>query len=383
MRVRVYNYNDIQGFSKPQSKVKSNLCTWYYSDKQKFCGNYCSRRGRHGNIFNRRCWRHKRRGAYSSTLPPIVLLMISASERTYNRDLWIRFLQKCELNGVPFELVIYHEDMLNCTVRSPQNLLSRFRPFPDIFGKVIPLRNSHGSLNFTQVYLKMLEYGTKIPFAARCIVLTERTVPIRSPVEIYKQAMNFKCYIDISYNVHFGPTPSSVPNQRGKPFAGVNNLCQGIFTTDFLKTALPTIRTQCEKFGISFENGVYKVSNESLFEMWRAFTGANPSEFWLLNSYLLELKSIRPIQSLKQYMDDTVENDQYIIAEIPEWRDGWKRTYVYKDITTRELIPKFDTRVERYYRGLNLADGVSLIEIVRYIRLHKKRALFFRQVELP
>lgn len=381
MRVRVYNYNDIRGFSSPLSKVKSNLCTWYYSDKQKFCGNYCSRRGRHGDKFNRRCWRHKRKGAYSSTLPPIVLLMISASERTYNRDLWIRFLQKCENNGVPFELVIYHEDMTNCTVRNPQNLLSRFRPFPDIFGNVVPLRNKHGSLNFAQVYLKMLEYGTKIPHAARCIVLTERTVPIRSPVEIYKRAINSKCYIDISYNVKYGPIPPGIKGARGKPYAGVNNLCQGIYTTEFLKVALPTVRLQCDKFGLSF-NGMYKIADESLYNMWCEFTGANLDEFWLLNSFLLNTPD-RPIYTLRQYMDDTVENDQYSIAEIPEWRGEWKRTYVYRDLTTRELITRYDSRVERYYRGLNFAAGVSLLEVVRYIRLHKNRALFFRQVELP
>lgn len=389
MRVRVYGYNDIRAYTSATNrpaKVKSNLCSWYYLGKGKFCGNYCSRRGRHGDTFNRRCWRHRRRGGYSASLPPVVLLMISASDRTYNRELWIKFLQNCESSGTPFELVIYHEDMLKCTVRDPQNLLSRFRPFPDQFGSVVlPLKNHHGSLNFTQTCLKMLEYGTKIPHAARCIVLTERTIPIRPPVEIYKRAISSKCYLDTSYNVGYGPTPTGVEGRRGKPFAGVNNHCQGLYTTEFLRLALPTVPLQCGKFGITLgENSVYTISDGHLFEMWRTFTGSNPSEFLLLNSFLLNSSAERPIQQLKQYMEKTVENDQHVVAEVPQWRGGWKRTYVFRDLDTRELIPRFDTRSTRYYQGLSLStQGVSLLEIVRYVRRNKKRALFFRQVELP
>lgn len=311
--------------------------------------------------------------------------MISASERSYNRDIWIHFLEKCETRGVPFELVIYHEDMTNDTVRNSQNLVSRFRPFPDIFGHVLPLRNAHGSINFTQIYLKMLEYGCKVPHAARCIVLTERTIPIRSPVKMYKQAMTSKCHIDISYNVAYGPIPQGLPSYaRGKPYAGVNNLCQGLFTTDFLKAALPTVPLHCEKFGISLDR-VYSITNNDLFEQWRAFTGANPSEFWLLNSYLLHTrgKNDKPFDRLMSYMETSNESDRYTVAEIPEYRGGWKRTYVFRDLNRACVIPRFDVRVQRYYNTLDLTRAVSLLDIIKYLQNHKKRALFFRQVELP
>lgn len=379
--VRVYTYNDIRHFNQRQHKVNSNLCTWYYSDRKKFCGNYSSRKN---NRFNKRCWRHVRTGTPSAMLPPVILLMISASERTYNRELWIEFLRRCQEQCIPIELVIYHEDMLNCTVRSPHNLVSRFRPFPDMFGSVLPLRNQHGSINFTQIYLRMLEYGCKVPHATRCIVLTERTIPIRSPVKIYRKALASKCHIDISYNVGYGPVPRGLlQGARNKPFQGVNNLCQGLYTTEFLKLALKAVPRHCERFGIAFNKGVYTIANIEQFEQWRTFTGANPSEFWLLNSYLLDLTDARPMQRLKQYMETCSDNDRYTIAEVPQWRDGWKRTYIFKDRVKRELIPRFDSITDRYYKGLDLKKGVSLLEIIRYLRRNKQRALFFRQVELP
>lgn len=394
MKVRVYPYNDIRAYTtvasnpvgKPR-KVSSNLCTWYYEDRKRFCGNYCSRRGVHGHIFNRRCWRHKRIGAYSKSLPPLVLVMISSSERTYNRDLWIDFLRKSERQGVPIELIIYHEDMLSCTVRDPQNLLSRFRPFPDVFNyPILSLRNSHGSLNFAQTYINMLKYACKIPSAGRCIVLTERTIPIRSPRNIYKRALASRCYLDVSYNVHFGPTPTSVTEiaLRGKPYAGVNNLCQGLFTLEFLKIALPTVSRQCGKFGISLMNNrVYLITDSELFESWRRFSGANPSEFWLLNSFLLDSNHNRPTKLLTDYMDKSEPNDHYTVAEIPQWRNNYKRTYVFRDMHEKLVIPRFDRRAERYYSGVSFSDGVSLMDIISYIKNNKKRALFFRQVELP
>lgn len=394
--LRIYRYNDLRSYSrkvadvsnKKPIKVKSNLCTFYYKDKNQFCGNYCSRRGKHGYTMHRRCWRHKRTGTYSASIPPLVLLMISSSERMYNRNKWIKFLVKCEDKGVPIEFIYYHEDMYSSTERHPLNLVSRFRPFPDEFGStVLQLRNDHGGLNFTQSYLRMLEYGLKIPYSARCIVLTERTIPIRSPVKLYKRALASKCYVDISYNVAYGPTPSSIVNSghRGRAFPAVNNHCQGLFTTSFLKEALPTIPVYCEKFGIAkLRNGTYNVCNPTLYESWRVFTGANPSEYWLLNSYLFSLESNRPIEHLKRHMDKTVENDQWTIAEVPHWRDGVKRTYIFKDPTTNEHIAWYDDKVKSYYKGLHLPeDGVSLLEIVRYVRQNKKRALFFRQVELP
>lgn len=134
--INVYLYNDVKPFTKATSKVHCNLCTWYYEDKKRFCGNYCSRSAKHGFEFHRRCWRHKR-NLYSSQIPPLVLLMISSSPRIYNRHRWITFLVKCQRQAVPVELVIYHENMLKGTVRDPMNLVSRFRPFPNLFGKVL------------------------------------------------------------------------------------------------------------------------------------------------------------------------------------------------------------------------------------------------------
>jgi hypothetical protein len=383
--VNIYTYNDLRGFNTKLHNVKSNLCTYYYKDKKKFCGNYISKKPPHGYIFNKRCWRHKRPKP-SAMLPPVVLLVISASERTYNRDTWLVFLEKCEKYRVPLELVIYHEDMYNCTVRDPQNMVSRFRPFPEIYGKVLPLRHRHGSVNFTQICNEMLEYGCKIPHASRCILLTERTIPIRSPRTVYRRALDSKCHIDISYNIGYAKVPDSVPKgvYRNKPYSGVNNLCQGLYTVEFLKEALPTLPVQCEKFGLSVNNGVYTITNRPLFEQWRAFTGANPSEFWLLNSYLLQHRNHpRPMALVKQFMENTPESDKYVVAEIPEWRDGWKRTFVFKSFTTKYQIPKFNNRAEIYYKGMNFRNGVSLLDVVHYVRRYKKRALFFRQVEMP
>lgn len=311
--------------------------------------------------------------------------MISASERTYNRERWLKFLHRCEKKNVPLELVIYHEDMNNCTVRDPQNLISRFRPFPDVFPRVLPLRNLHGSIHFAQIVLKMLEYGCQIPYATRCIVITERTIPIRSPLRIYKTALSLKCYIDISYNTAWGPTPDNTPKgPRGKPFAAVNNYCQGQYTVEFLKEALPTVPLQCERFGITLNNGVYSVTNVVLFDQWKRFTGTNPCEFWLLNSYLMYSRRLdKPMVMLRKHMQKTVENDKYIVTHMSQWRNGVKRAWVFKSLTREYEIPWFDTRERGYYGGLNLPGGVSLNEAIKYIRRNKKRAMFFRQVELP
>lgn len=386
MKVKIYHYNDLKAyasgaFAKPP---KSNLCTWYYDDRKRFCGNYCSRKN---GRFNRRCWIHsKNRASSSASLPSLVLLMISSSERTYNRELWIEFLRQCEKQWIPIEFIIYHEDMRNCTVREAHNLVSRFRPFPDIFGNPLPLRGKHGGVNFAQICLKMLEYGCKIPNAARCILLTERTVPIRSPLKMYKRALSSKCHIDISYNVGFDRVPQGIPSSiRGKPYQGVNNLCQGLYTVDFLKLSLPTIRRQCKHFGISFDDrkSMYTVTDERVFEQWRRFTGANPSEFWLLNSYILDTRHERPMLDLKRFMETCSEADKYTVAEIPEYREGVKRTFVFRDREKRIVIPIRDARTKAYYRGLNFSTGITLREIVRFVKINKRRALFFRQVELP
>jgi hypothetical protein len=378
----IYYYNDLSGFkTKKVHNVKSNLCTKFFAEKEKFCGNYCSRKT---DRFNRRCWRHPLRRPLQ---PAVVLLMISASERTFNRDVWLDFLWKCEKDDIPLELVIYHEDMENATVREPQNFISRFRPFPDVFGKVVPLRNSHGTVNFAQIYIRMLEYGIKIPNTSTCIVLTERTVPIRHPKDIYEIAKNSKCHIDISYNVSFKPgtTPHGLPQgHRGKPFSACNNLAQGLFTTEFLRQALPAVPVHCKKFGITLSNGVYKISDPEQFRRWQLFTGSNPSEFWLINSYLLQHPSDRPMKLLKRFMEKTVETDKYTVAEVPQTRDNLKRTFVFrKNPRVREYIDYYDNRVKSYYKGLRFNRGVSLRRLVRFLVKRKRRALFFRQVELP
>lgn len=382
--MRLYYYNDLSPFKRPRlHNVRSNLCTKYYSDRKVFCGNYCSRKV---NKYNRRCWRHP---LIRDDRPSIVLLMISASERFYNRDRWIEFILQCEDRNIPIDLVIYHEDMWNCTVREAGNLVSRFRPFPDLFdnGKTLPLRHSHGGLNYAQINLKMLEYGLKLPRAARCIVLTERTIPIRSPHKIYNTFMASKCHADISYNVKYGPVPEGLPRgSRGKPFAAANNHAQGLFTADFLKVALPSVPRHFHRFGLSrsYDN-VYTITDYSLFEQWRQFTGANPSEFWLVNSFLLERNGHeRPATSqLKEFMEPSREDDKYSLAEIPQWRDGWKRTFIFRDLKRREKINWFDARAKRYYNGLNIERGVSLRKVIKFLRRVKRRAMFFRQVELP
>ena len=89
------------------------------------------------------------------------------------------------------------------------------------------------------------------------------------------------------------------------------------------------------------------------------------------------------MQDLKQYMESKDENDKYTVAEIPEWRGGWKRTLVFKNMSKRLCIPKFDNRVTSYYRGLDINQPISLTDVVHFIKRNKKRALFFRQVELP
>lgn len=386
--MRLYYYNDLSPFKSPRlHNVRSNLCTKYYLDRKTFCGNYCSRKA---DKYNRRCWRHPL-VRIREDRPSVVLLMISASERFYNRDKWIKFLSQCEVQNVPVDLVIYHEDMWNCTVREAGNLVSRFRPFPDLFdncvGKTLSLKDSHGGINYAQVNLKMLEYGVKMPNADRCIVITERTIPLRSPRKIYETFRASKCHVDISYNVKYGPEPKGLPRApRGKPFTAANSHAQGLFTVDFLKAALPTVARQFHRFGFSRSyDSVYTVTDPHLFEQWRHFTGANPSEFWLVNSFLLEKCGSHhsPVNQLKEFMEPTKENDKYSVAEIPQWRNGWKRTFVFRDMKRKEKIKWFDERAKRYYKGVNIDKGVSLRKVLKFLRRAKRKAMFFRQVELP
>lgn len=375
----VEQYNDIGEFSKPACKVKtrirSNLCTFYYRDRLKFCGNYCSRKQ---CKFNNRCWRHN---ISRSNEPAVVLLMISSSDVIYNRDLWIKFLMMSQEQGANIHFVIYHKNMLNCTVRQPDNLISRYRPFPDLFDFI--LETDHGGVKYTQVYFKLLEYACKIPNTTRCVVLTERTIPIQPPMYVYNTAIGSKCNIRVSFNVAFSDPPPNLPvGPRGKPFGAVNNSAQGLFTTEFLKAALPTVPVHCLSFGISLNRyGVYRVTDRNLLNKWRDFTGGNPDEFWLLNSYLIHIfnKRKRPLNKLKGYLEMPRLGDSYTVAEIPEWRNNIKRTYIFKHINKKKLIPVGDI-TRTYYKGLDRR--VSLLDIIRYIRKNKKRALFFRQVEL-
>lgn len=385
---RFYYYNDLRGFENSLHNVRSNLCCKYFTDKKKrFCGNYVSRKV---DKFNKRCWRHP--SIDTVQRPKVLLLMVSASERFYNRERWVKFLATAQDQNVPIELVIYHEDMWNCTVRNPQNLLSRFRPIPTIFGtNTLPLRKAHGGINFAQIHLKLLDYGTKTPNASRCIVITERTIPIKSPKKVYASFMSSKCYIDISYNTSYNPKsiPKGLPSGlRGKPFTAVNGHAQGLYTVEFLREALPTVGRYFAKFGLTRNNtGVYTVSDPRLLEQWREFTGANTSEFWLLNSFLIQKHVDRtpfPISELKKYMDKTKENDYYPVAEIPQTRDGWKRTFIFRHERKIELIKYYDRRTKNYYKGLEMEkSGVSLRRVIRFLRKNKKRAMFFRQVELP
>lgn len=384
--MRIHYYNDLREYKtcvRPRRKVKSNLCTMYYTDKKRFCGNYCSRKS---NKYNKRCWRHRN----YSVGPKLVLLMISSSGRVYNRELWLNFLTESEKNNVPIELVIYHEDMLNCTVRNPHNLISRYRPFPDLFGgRVIPLGGKHGTLDFAQVHLQMLEYGANIQDAVKCIVITERTIPIRSPIDIYKQVVassSSKCHFDVSYNVKFGHTPDGLPKSvRGRPFAAANNMAQGTFSVDFLKLALPTVPRHCKYFGLHLTGREYKIVNDTLYNQWCRFTGANPCEFWLVNSFLIEehLKGGVPMRALGQLMEKSNSKERYSVAEIPEWRDGVKRTFVFRQsMSAKQRVPPFNSRVAAYYRGLNF-NRLTLRDTINFLQKNKRKALFFRQVELP
>ena len=74
-----------------------------------------------------------------------------------------------------------------CTVRHAWNFISRFRPIPELYHavqRVHGLHDSHGRMNYATVYTDMLAYGSSIPHASCCIVITERTIPIRTSIEI-------------------------------------------------------------------------------------------------------------------------------------------------------------------------------------------------------
>ena len=164
-----------------------------------------------------------------------------------------------------------------------------FVQFPN--RRTMDIRHSHARMN----YVDMLSYGANIPHALCCIVITERTIPIRHPLEVYRIAMGLasKCVVDPSCNVcfHTRCPPVSLPKlARGKTFQLMNNKAQALFSVSFLKEALPTLRTYCSYFGLEYSGDFHcTVNNHRLFEQWERCTGAMADEFWLLNSYLLYL----------------------------------------------------------------------------------------------
>lgn len=398
----IYRYNDVTHYRVSQrSVVRSNLCSLYFVKKQRFCGNYCTRYNFEVSRYHRRCWRHiRRRGA---GLPPVILLMI-VCDQIYNKTRWLKFMDECEQNNVPIELVVYEKHMFKCTVRHPWNFISRFRPIPELYNTVqrtYSLRDSHGGTNYATAYTDMLAYGSTIPHAICCIVITERTVPIRSPLEIYKRATTIvpKCALNPSYNVSFHThcPPSSLPKLgRGKPFQLVNNKAQALYSTHFIKEALPTLRTYYKYFGLQYSNTQgYSIKDHRLYTQWQQCTGAMLDEFWLLNSYLLHLwykkNSQRPIGELKtKYMDNGLpENDNIIVAEIHEYRDNVIRSTLFKDVFTIKKIRSLNKSYHslmRYYNALGILHRggmkVNLAHVLSFLRAHKKNALFFRSVEM-
>lgn len=206
----VFRYMDVVHYRTVQTTssrpLKSNLCSRYFADRRRFCGNYCSRYRFDVSPYHRRCWRHIRRRG--TGLPPVVLLMIVSSDRIFNKSRWLHFIDECERNNVPIELVVDEANMYNCTVHRPSNFISRFRPIPELYPYVrrtLHIQDSHARMNHTTVYTDMLTYGSAIPHAVCCIVITERTFPIRSPMDIYRTATDLtpKCALPPSYYVRF------------------------------------------------------------------------------------------------------------------------------------------------------------------------------------
>jgi hypothetical protein len=389
--VAMYKNNKKDGVRK--SNNPSNLCTKYIFRRKRFCGNYCSQKK---EIFNRRCWRHKK----VSVLPPIVIVMI-VSDKIYNKGMWIDYLESCDKHNIPLELVIYNEYMYNGTLRNSYNFLSRFRPIAKVYMKkyhMFSLLNNHASINYANIYFDMLKYVTDIPKAKKCIIITETTIPIRSPVTLYKTSMSIeKCLLDVSYNVRFSnKIPHSLPlRERNKNFEVVNNRAQSLYTVEFLKSALPTLSLYCKYFGIS-DGGKegYKVTNNKLLREWEDYTAAMLDEFWLLNSYLIHLhlkKEPYPIKYIKNYVESSSPNlDRLVVADFPEWRNDIRRSYIFYSFEGKVCLKRFDTYIDRYYKGLKNIEcngerntiRTSLSEIIAYLRTKKKNVLFFRSVKI-
>jgi hypothetical protein len=367
---------------------KSNLCSRYFDERKKFCGNYCSRKK---SPHHTRCWRHTR--IYSKLLPPVIIVMITANGKIYNKSKWLKFLTQCENNGVPLHLVVYACDMFNTTVRHPWNFISRFRPFPNVYhGRGdISLVDAHGKMQYTSVVMNMLEYGSIFEHARCCILITEKTIPIRSAKSIYKSALSYgdKCVLDPGYNIRFSEDLLPVPHRRGNiEFGLVNCRGQGLLSNVFLKEAIPTLPTYCSRFGLVYKNGVYEVEDMALFNRWREHVSANPDEFWLLNSYLFHLFEQDghkyPIRVLRNFMHKLPANDNTIIAEIAEYRNDTKRSAIFDTEDGIVHVDVADTAVKEYYKRMQGSKGMTvetnLRNVIRFLHRYKKRVLFFRSV---
>ena len=326
------------------------------------------------------------------------------SDRIHNKTRWLEFIDECEQSNVPIDLVVYEKNMFKCTVRHPWNFVSHFRPIPELYDAVqrtFSLHDAHSKMNYVTVYTDMLAYGSSVPHSLCCIVITERTIPVRTPLEIYRIATRIapKCALAPSYNVSFdiGCPPANLPTlDRGKPFQLMNNKAQALFSNTFIKEALPTLRKYCTYFGLQYTpREGYTVINKRLYEQWQRCTGAMADEFWLINSYLLHSRlhnqSRNPIAELKtKHMNDTLPtNDDVVVAEIHEYRDDVIRSVVFKDTTTVKNIRALNTKqhtMMRYYKDLGLVRNgcirVNLIHVLTYLRTYKQNALFFRSVEM-
>ncbi len=387
-------YKNLKTINK--KKNFSNLCTKIITSKKRFCGNYCHQKNQ---LFNRRCWRHKK--LTSKILPPIVIIMI-VSDKIYNKHIWFDFLISCDKHNVPLELVIYNQYMYKGTVRNNHNFISRFRPSSKIFLKkyhIFSLTNNHASITYVNVYYDMLKYVTEIPNVSKCFVITESTIPIRSPITLYKSTISFsKCVLDISYNVKFSnKIPHSLPLRgRRRPFELVNNRAQCMYTIDFLKTALPTLSLYSKYFGIEDkEKEGYMIMNYNLLKEWEEVTGAMLDEFWLLNSFVLHLyfnDELYPMKYIKSNVESNLpEVDRLVVADFPEWRNDTRRSFIFNSFDSTNYIKHFDSYSKKYYSGLinNNSEGKSnhfisksLNEIIQYLRTKKSNVLFFRSVKI-
>lgn len=394
----IHTYEDsvpyaVSSVRKPQN----NLCTKYFSLRNRFCGNYVCRKTSYCENKDRRCWRH----ILHHNRPVVVLLMITSEGKIYNKNIWIDFIQQCEKEEIPIHLVIYDEHMYRTTVRHPWNLISRYRPSPLNFkNPLISLKNKHASLDYANVLMHMLEYGSRVENSRSCIVLTERTVPIRSAKTIYKKVMSFgsNCFVDMAYGVQFtDDPPHTIPKRRGGSLLDVvNNKAQALYSTKFLKEAIIILKHYAHIFGIEYSKsqGYFRVSDEELLNKWCEYTGAKPDEFWLFNSYLIHLHFKRnvshPVRTFtKRHMKIKVPSrDHSVVSDVPVWVNNVKRSVVFNNLDKVVHVPVMDSAVSQYYKelrhtgDLKVMMRVTLRDVVKFLRKYKRNALFFRSVEL-